>query len=308
MGKLKLGIPRALLYYFYYPFWEKLFSELDIELIVSNYTSREQLDKGIKYSISEICVPIKVYIGHVLDLINQGVDYVYIPRIISIKKNIFLCPKFLGLPDMIKNSIPEIENKILTHQITAKDDSLAGFKNYLGMADKLNISKWKLFWALQKANSHWQEHRKTQLQVNIDKKVLTIALIGYVYNIYDRFINMDLLRHLREMGINIVTFEMVDSQIIEQEVKLFPKPMFWEFTNKLLGAGYHFLKSPDIDGIIYVSAFGCGPDSILGSFLEIDANQANKPFMTLRIDEQTGESHLLTRIEAFVDLLKLKKS
>ena len=73
--------------------------------------------------------------------------------------------------------------------------------------------------------------------------------------------------------------------------------MFWEFTNKLMAAGYHFINSEDIDGIIHITAFGCGPDSILGPFLEIDAGKNKKPFMTLRIDEQTGESHLITRMK-----------
>ncbi|MGM0421055.1 MAG: acyl-CoA dehydratase activase-related protein, partial [Bacillota bacterium] len=106
-----------------------------------------------------------------------------------------------------------------------------------------------------------------------------------------------------------VTFEMIDDEVIDKELQEgFPdKKMFWEFTNKLAGAGYHFLKSDEIDGVIYITAFGCGPDSILGPFLDIDADEYNKPFMTLRIDEQTGESHLVTRVEAFIDLLRLQK-
>lgn len=83
--------------------------------------------------------------------------------------------------------------------------------------------------------------------------------------------------------------------------------MFWEFTNMLLGTAYEFMERDDIDGIIHITAFGCGPDSILEPFLTIDSEKHKKPFMTLRIDEQTGESHIITRLEAFTDLIRIKK-
>ncbi|MFN2341318.1 MAG: acyl-CoA dehydratase activase-related protein, partial [Halanaerobium sp.] len=98
MKKRKIGIPRALLYYYYFPFWLKLFSELDIEPVISDNTSRDLLDQGVKKSLSEICVPIKVMVGHLLNLDQKDVDYIFLPRFRSIRKDIVLCPKFLGLP------------------------------------------------------------------------------------------------------------------------------------------------------------------------------------------------------------------
>jgi predicted nucleotide-binding protein (sugar kinase/HSP70/actin superfamily) len=75
----------------------------------------------------------------------------------------------------------------------------------------------------------------------------------------------------------------------------------------LLGAGYNFFDDPKIDGLIHVTAFGCGPDSMLGRMLEFTAVESNKPFMTIRVDEHSGEAHLATRVEAFMDMLKRKK-
>lgn len=56
-------IPKSLLYYYYYPFWKSLFTELGFEVVVSDSTARDLLNRGIKNSISEIYVPMKVYIG-----------------------------------------------------------------------------------------------------------------------------------------------------------------------------------------------------------------------------------------------------
>lgn len=88
---------------------------------------------------------------------------------------------------------------------------------------------------------------------------------------------MDLISRLEEMGARVSTFEMFDEEMINDFVSGLRKPMFWEFTNKLMAVGYNFINSPLIDGIIHVTAFGCGPDSILGPFLEIDAEENKNP-------------------------------
>ncbi|ADQ14196.1 Protein of unknown function DUF2229, CoA enzyme activase [Halanaerobium hydrogeniformans] len=345
MDKIKIGIPRALIYYYYFPFWLKLFSSLGMEVVVSDPTSREQLDQGIKNSLSEICVPIKIIVGHVLDLQQKGVDYIYLPRFKSLRKDAVLCPKFLGLPDLFRHSLPQLNDFIISDTIESKSDDISDYSNYKQLAEVLNLDKSELKKALKKASVLWLRFRKLlfdgylideflaldnigAVEAKIDKlekatdlpqsraevaleegmeETLDIALIGYVYNIYDNYVNMDIINKFKELGVRIHTFSMVKNKIIEKELKELRKPMFWEFTNKLYGASQHFFKDNKIDGLIHITAFGCGPDSILGQILELDAKKYDKPFMTLRIDEQTGESHITTRIEAFIDMLRLKK-
>ena len=68
-----------------------------------------------------------------------------------------------------------------------------------------------------------------------------------------------------------------------------------------------FLKDDSIDGIIHITAFGCGPDSLIGKIMELESVDYKKPFMTIRVDEHTGENHLQTRVEAFIDMIYRKK-
>lgn len=86
MKKIKIGIPKALLYYYYFPFWLKLFSELGVDVVISDNSSRQLLDQGVKKSLAEICVPIKVMVGHILNLEQKEVDFIFLPRFKSIKK------------------------------------------------------------------------------------------------------------------------------------------------------------------------------------------------------------------------------
>ena len=67
------------------------------------------------------------------------------------------------------------------------------------------------------------------------------------------------------------------------------------------------MKDMKIDGIVTLTAFGCGPDSLMCERIMRKAKRFNKPLLHLTIDEQTGEAGFITRLEAFVDMLFRKK-
>ena len=67
------------------------------------------------------------------------------------------------------------------------------------------------------------------------------------------------------------------------------------------------LKDNKIDGSITLNAFGCGPDSLMIERITRKAKEANKPILSLTIDEHTGEAGFITRLEAFIDMLFRKK-
>jgi predicted nucleotide-binding protein (sugar kinase/HSP70/actin superfamily) len=323
---VKIGIPQALLYYYYYPLWKTLFQELGHEVVLSGASNKTIVDSGIKKSVPEICVPIKVFNGHIQELINQKVDYIYIPRFVSIKKGETFCPKFLGLTDMVSATFPELEGKIISPKIETKREDIADFSLYKELISVLGINNEReLKSALRAAKRDWIRFRsiskkgylisealglmeeKGNILARTQTGTVNIGLIGYVYDVYDEFVSMNVTVKLRELGANVYTFEMLDEKLIDREIKPMRKPLFWTFSNKIFGAGLYFYKNPEIDGIIHLTAFGCGPDSFLGKSLEIDSSRFYKPFMTVRVDEHTGDSHLETRIEAFIDMLRKKK-
>lgn len=324
---MKIGIPHSLLYFYYYPLWKTYFEALGFEVICTPPTSKEIVDKGVKNSVPELCVPIKVYIGHVLKLMEKEVDFIFVPRFVSIHKGQYFCPKFMGLPEMIRHSFKNIEERMLIPSIEANDENIATMKNFKIFEDKLGISPKENKQALDKAEKVWLRFRNycrkgyaaseasdlalgkaVEKHEAIDNSnTLTIGLVGYVYNIYDPYISLDIFKRLREMGVAVKTFEMLSDAEMDRQLNRLSKNLFWTFSDKLLAAGYSFYDDEEVDGLIHVTAFGCGPDSMLGKLLEIDSTSYNKPFMTVRVDEHSGENHLQTRIEAFVDMLKRKK-
>ena len=156
---LKIGIPRALLYYYYWPLWRTFFQELGFEVIESGNTTKELIDKGIKVSVSDICVPIKILNGHVLELLEHDVDYIFIPRMMNIRKGEYFCPKFMGLPDMVRYGIPQSQGKLLSPNIFSLTDDISNIKNYLPLCNVLDVSAFKMRKALKKAKVNWEKYR-----------------------------------------------------------------------------------------------------------------------------------------------------
>ena len=114
---MKVGIPKGLLYYKYHPFLNTFFNELGAEVINSEDTNRETLNQGVRYCVDEACLPVKIFHGHVAYLIDKS-DIIVIPRIMQIREDEYICPKFCGLPEMVNNSIGNMP-KMITEPIYA---------------------------------------------------------------------------------------------------------------------------------------------------------------------------------------------
>jgi predicted nucleotide-binding protein (sugar kinase/HSP70/actin superfamily) len=53
---------------------------------------------------------------------------------------------------------------------------------------------------------------------------------------------------------------------------------------------------------VYISSFGCGPDSFITHFFR--KAMSDKPYLQLELDEHSADAGLITRIEAFMDSLR----
>jgi predicted nucleotide-binding protein (sugar kinase/HSP70/actin superfamily) len=100
---------------------------------------------------------------------------------------------------------------------------------------------------------------------------------------------------------------MIEPSRIDQNLKRLKRPIYWNFGRIVFSAGLYFLQEPAIDGVIYLSTFGCGPDSVVTKMLSLEAARLQKPFLLVNLDEHTENGHVQTRLEAFVDMLSERK-
>ena len=57
-----------------------------------------------------------------------------------------------------------------------------------------------------------------------------------------------------------------------------------------------------VDGIIIISSFPCGPDSLSNELISLKVK--NIPVMTLIFEDLNSEVGVITRLESFIDILK----
>ena len=315
---MKIGIPKSLLYYNYYPLWKCFFEELGAEVICSADTNKRILDYGVKLCVDEACLPVKIQHGHVKYLVDK-VDAVFVPRIISINKNEYICPKFCGLPEMVKNSIPDLPY-IIDTTVNLRKSQNSIYQSIINAASIITKDKIRIMKAYKNAQ-HAQLDFEKKLKISgdfdsaaygyNDKSITSIhkiALLGHPYNIYDRFINMDIKNKLKKLGYQVITPEMIDEDRINRNAYKMPKRHFWTFGRRMIGVGLSFIENHDIDGIIYLSSFGCGIDSLMEDYLERHIKRDSQiPYMKLTLDEHSGDAGLNTRLEAFIDMVKWRE-
>ncbi|MEE0712745.1 acyl-CoA dehydratase activase, partial [Romboutsia timonensis] len=95
----EIGIPRALNMYEDYPFWHTFFTELGFRVVLSDRSSKNLYQSGITSIASEtVCYPAKLVHGHIENLIEKGIKYIFYPCIVNEKKediyanNNYNCP------------------------------------------------------------------------------------------------------------------------------------------------------------------------------------------------------------------------
>jgi len=311
---MKIGIPRALSYYAYYPFFITFFKKLGIEVVVSDETTKEIMDMGVQDAITDACVPIKLMHGHVKNLMDR-VDFVFVPRLVSVDREATFCPKFLGLPDMLVCSISQLTN-MLEVRIDLRKSRFELFKICMKLAVKFKKGFFAAYNAYLNACYCFKNYTHQFLQGGIPpigivgqkKSNISLAVLGYPYLLYDPYLNLDLIKKLINMGVYVVTPEMIPKKEKQKQECKLKKNLFWTFSNEVIRSAYALFENQCVDGIIHVTAFGCGPDFIVDKLMEIDSKKYNMPFLTITIDEHTGQEGLNTRLEAFVDMLKIKKA
>lgn len=291
-----VGIPKGLLYWKYYVFIETLLKELDIDYITSPDTNKDILDAGVNYCVDEACLPIKVFHGHVAYL-KDKCDILLVPRVMQLSEREFICPKFCGLPEMIKNSIGNIPY-LIEEPIYATTEKLL-YVWVRSFAEKFTKDNRKITKAFKKA---LEEQKAYVNGINDNEFLIKVGLLGHPYNIYDNFSNMNIIKKLHSCGIGVVTDEFIDMHLINNSIStLFKKP-FWTFARKSYGAAAVLHENKYVDGLVYVSSFACGIDSVVIELIKERIGEF--PLLIIKIDEHSGEGGIETRIEAFADMLE----
>ena len=354
---MKIGFPRALFYYDYFPFWAGFFHVLGIEVVTSPLTHRKIMEQGLKNASDETCLPLKLLAGHIQAL--DQVDAIFLPRMVSVEADTYNCPKFLGIPESLLPAVPA-GIPVLTVTLNLRQGQRQVLRDLQVLGNQLGKGKAeirKAFTLAQQWQKRYQDSRGEswdfeesireieratkslpnsqkdvlpsnetwieRLVAKMSRKVLVptvpsiprvvhdtdrmrIALVGHSYLTHEGYANLNLLGKLREKA-EVELVQHVKQEEIDTHLSGLRKKLFWNHAKQIYGAGNKFVTNPKIDGVIYLSCFGCGTDSMVQDLLARFAREQHKPYMTITLDEHSGEAGLVTRLEAFLDMAERRK-
>ena len=296
---MKIGIPKALLYYYYAPLWKAFFDELKVKYIESNNTTSKTLILGKEKSIDESCLALKIYLGHIEEL-KDKCDYILVPRVYSIVKSEQVCTNFNCLYDLVRNVFPEI--KILNYNIDVKNhhsEKMAFLKigkdlgfNILDSYRAYNIAK-------EKEKKYYLDELN-KAKENLKKDNTKILLIGHPYILKDNLIGKSIINYLEKNNITIIYSYQIPKDLVNFNCNQISQKIHFTMNKEYLAA-FNYFKDK-VNGTIILSAFPCGPDSLSNEM--IIRKRKKHPILLLTFEDLTNNTAVITRLESFLDMLK----
>ena len=310
-GRPRVGIPRALLFYDMFPYWHRFLAELGVDVVLSDATNPHIIESTWEHTPAETCFPVKLMQGHTLDLLTQDVDFVFLPSIVT-RENVApgqesntYCPFIQTVPHLVMTSLQLAERGVgvlsgpvylLNRRYVHR--SLKELVRPLGVAAKRVREAAAAAEEAQRAFYDGVHCLGQAFLADLDSRDRVAVLVGRPYNTCDPGVSMALPYKLRKLGVVPVPMDCLP--LAEVDVSSRFGNMFWRSGQDILAAGKVIRQHPKLQAI-YVTNFGCGPDSFLLSFFR--RMMDGKLYLELELDDHTADAGLNTRCEAFFDSL-----
>jgi predicted CoA-substrate-specific enzyme activase len=310
-----IGIPRALMvFYQQFPFWRTFFEELGFNIVLSKESNKALLTKSIETITAETCLPVETVHGHVMDLIEKDVDYIFLPFIVNGKQKEgnptqnCNCPWIQTYPFMVKSALKGKldESKLLIPTLHFRHFERALVKELTQyFSEKFGLKKSEIKKAIYKADEVQVgfEARLIDYGKDILKRVpencRPVILLGRPYNSADPLLNLNLVEKLISQNVMPIPIDMLDLS----PYKIFGnyRNMYWPNGQKMIAAAQMVAATEGLYAV-YLSNFRCGPDSFIWHYITEELK--GKPFLHLEVDEHSADAGMVTRIEAFLDSLR----
>lgn len=221
----EIGIPRALNMYEDYPFWHTFFTELGFRVVLSDRSSKNLYQSGITSIASEtVCYPAKLVHGHIENLIEKGIKYIFYPCIVNEKKedmyanNNYNCPVVISYSEVIKNNVDGIRKNNITYInpfLSLNNKEKLKSRLYDELSIYFNISKSNINNAVDKATIE-QENFKKDIQTQGEKalekikenNLKAIVLCGRPYHL-DPEINHGIPELINSLDMEVLTEDSI---------------------------------------------------------------------------------------------------
>jgi predicted CoA-substrate-specific enzyme activase len=315
-GGITIGLPRTLHLFDELPRWRAFFETLGAHIVLSRETDAAARQATTNLVASEFCFPAKIVHGHVANLLaKRDVDFVFMPHRIASKRNrattdAQFCPYVQGLPGVLRAALRRSnidDTKVLTPIVDERMPEKAVVKYLtkvvgpvLGVDAKRVAAAWR---AGNEAQAEFMRRVQSDTQQVLDRLAAenkpAFVIVGRPYNLYDPGLNVGLPRKIAEHGLPVIPLDGLGFR--ESDIEPIYHNTFWNFAQKALAGVKRISQSPNLYPV-YLTNFGCGPDSFNLTYAERTIGR--KPMLILELDEHAADAGYVTRVEAFIDVVR----
>ena len=305
-----IGLPYALALQEWMPFFATFFKKLGYGPLISGPTNKQLIRRGAEAVVNEPCFPVKVAHGHVLELLQKGLKKIFVPALIDLPvrppaPSGQVCPYVQSFPYTLQAGVDfaDYGAEFLTLPLRMSMEENLNLPTLYKLSRMFQVGikavkeAWIAAWEAQRNFVRSCIERGQKALTGLKPNEKGIILVGRPYNVLDPGANLGVHNKLLKLGVLPIPIDHLD---LDKQIKNIPnlETMYWRYGQRILAAGLEAASNPQLKAI-YVTNFGCGPDSFLLHFFK-DIH-GDKPFLELEIDEHSADAGALTRIEAFLD-------
>ena len=329
-----VGIPRALNMYENYPFWHAFFTRLGFSVQLSDQSSKKTYQAGIESMPSEsVCYPAKMSHGHVMNLIDRDVDFIWMPCVRWERKedptagNCYNCPIVMSYPTALALNIDEIreqnieflypfvpyhdktELKRRLYQVLAVDrvaDAEAGRGRVRGpkiTRSEVDAAVNAAFEADARFHEDIQTMGEEALKWVEDHGGHGIVLAGRPYH-NDPEINHALPELISSFGFAVFTEDSLAHLVKpERPIRVVDQ---WMYHSRLYAVARFVTMRNDLD-LIQLNSFGCGLDALTTDQVQEILEASGKIYTVLKIDEVSNLGAARIRIRSLLAAVAMRR-
>ena len=308
-----IGIPRVLNMYEDYPFWFTFFTNLGFRVVISEKSTRKTYEKGMESMPSEsVCYPAKLSHGHIISLLEQGINTIFYPCIPYSRKeykdanNNYNCPIVISYSEVLKNNIEELKNpdiKFLNPFLPLNPKNLVKRIMELPEFEQFKFSKEELTHAANEAEKEHMKfrddvHKKGEetLKYIEENNLKGIVLAGRPYHV-DPEVNHGIDTLITSLGLCVLTEDSIAHltkakrplRVVDQ----------WMFHSRLYAAADFVGKHDNLE-LVQLNSFGCGVDAVTTDQVEEILSSFEKMYTLIKIDEVNNLGAVRIRIRSLL--------
>jgi predicted CoA-substrate-specific enzyme activase len=311
-----VGIPRVLNMYENYPFWHRFFTELGFRVVLSTHSNREVYEKGISSIPSETaCYPAKISHGHIMDLIEKGIKFIFYPAVFYEYKedkeadNHLNCPVVAGYSEVIKHNVEELKAKdiLFLNPFITFDNKEGLKKRLIDELKDLSIPYREIKMAVDKGWNEMMIYKRDiekkgeeTLKFMENQGIKGIVLAGRPYHI-DPEINHGIPNLITSLGMAVLTEDSVAHlSKTDRPLRVLDQ---WTYHSRLYRAASFVAKHENLE-LIQLNSFGCGLDAVTTDQVEEILHSYEKIYTVLKIDEVSNLGAAKIRVRSLNAALK----